>query len=183
MSERSERKAIDKVFILLGIAAALFLAVIGGLAYYGHYFATSMVREQLGAQKIYFPLKTSQAYTSLPAVDRAAMAPYAGQQLVTGDQAKVYADNYIAVHLERIGGGKTYAEISQAATAHPADQQLQAQRSLLFQGETLRGMLLGSGYAFWTIGMIAYYASLAAFAGAIAMLVLVALGLRHLKRL
>jgi hypothetical protein len=52
----------------------------------------------------------------------------------------------------------------------------------LFQGETLRGLLLGSGYAYWTFGMIALYAALAVFAGAAVTLVLVLLGLRQIKR-
>ena len=40
------------------------------------------------------------------------MRQYAGQQLTTGAQAQVYADHFIAVHLNEIGGGKTYAQLS-----------------------------------------------------------------------
>lgn len=183
MARNIERRAIDKVFVLFGSAATVVLVVAGALLWYGYDFATGMVKEQLSAQKIYFPEKTSAAFTSLPAEDQAAMAQYAGQQLVTGEQAKVYANNYIAVHLNNIAGGKTYAEVSAAAMQDPTNTTLQAQKATLFQGETLRGMLLGSGYGFWTFGMIAKYASIAAFVGAFVMAVLVLFGLRHLSQL
>lgn len=183
MSKKTERKAIDKVFILLGSAAMLVLLIVGALAWYGYNFATGMVRDQLSAQKIYFPDRDSAAFKALEASDQQAIEPFAGQQLTTGEQAKVYADNYIGAHLKNIAGGKTYAEVSEQAMKNPDDAKLQAQKATIFQGETLRGLLLGTGYAFWTFGMIAQYAALAAFAGAAIMAVLVLLGLRHLAKL
>jgi hypothetical protein len=36
----------------------------------------------------------------------------AGKQVLTGSQAEVYADHFIAVHLSHIAGGKTYSEVS-----------------------------------------------------------------------
>ncbi len=183
MAKNTERKAIDKVFILLGTAATLVLLAVGGLAWYGYTFATGMVTDQLSAQHIYFPEKDSKAFAALDATDQQAIKPYVGQQLTTGDQAKVYADNFIAAHLRAMANGKTYAEISTESMQHPTDQKLAGLKATLFQGETLRGMLLGSGYAFWTFGMIAKYAALAAFAGAIVMALLVVLGLRHYAKI
>jgi hypothetical protein len=178
-----ERKAIDKVFILLGTAAAVVLLVIGALAWYGYRFATTSVTQELSQQKIFFPPKGSPAITSLPAADQTEVNKYAGQQLVNGEQAKVYADNFINVHLKEIAGGKTYAEISSEAMKDPSNQKLQQQKATLFQGETLRGLLLGSGYTFWMFGLIAQYAAIAAFIGAGVMALLVWLGLVHLARL
>lgn len=178
-----ERKAIDKVFILLGMVAAVTLVVIGSLAWYGYRFATSSVTHELSQQKIYFPPKGSPAITSLPPTDQAEVNKYAGQQLINGEQAKVYADHYINVHLKKIAGGKTYAEISDEAMKDPTNQKLQQQKATLFQGETLRGLLLGSGYTYWMFGLIAKYAALAAFVGAGVMILLVWLGLLHLARL
>lgn len=183
MSKKTERKAIDKVFILLGSAMTGVLLIIGILAWYGYSFASGMVTEQLSAQKIYFPERDSAAFKALSDKDQVEVGRFAGQQLTTGEQAKVYANNYIGVHLQNIGGGKTYAEISEEAKANPTDAKLQQQKATLFQGETLRGMLLGTGYAFWTFAMIAQYAALAAFAGAVVMFVLVVLGIRHLAKL
>ncbi len=183
MSKNTERKAIDKVFVLLGSAAALVLLVAGAMLWYGYSFATGMVTEQLSAQKIYFPEKGSEELASLDATDRAEMERFAGQQLTTGEQAKVYANNYIGAHLRHIADGKTYSEVSAEAQKDPTNQKLAGQKAALFQGETLRGMLLGSGYAFWTFGVIAKIASVAAIAGAVIMSILVLLGIGHLKRL
>lgn len=183
MSKKTERKAIDKVFILLGAATTVMLLIVAFLAWYGHNFATQMVRDELSAQKIYFPAKDSPAFTSLDKEDQAEMAKYAGELLTTGEQAKVYANHYIGAHLEDIGGGKTYAEISTQSMQDPDNPELEAKKAALFQGETLRGMLLGTGYAFWTFGMIALYVAIASLVGAVLMLVLVVLGLRHLAKL
>jgi hypothetical protein len=65
----------------------------------------------------------------------------------------------------------------------PTNAKLQAQKATLFQGETLRGLLLGDGYAYWTFGMLAKSAAVAAFVAAGVMAFLVALGSMHLARL
>jgi hypothetical protein len=101
--------------------------------------------------------------------------------LLTGDQAKVYANNFIGVHLGEIAGGKTYAEVSAEALANPTDAKLQAQKAVLFQGETLRGLLLSAGYSYWTMGMLARDAAIAFFTGAAFMAVLVMAGLGRLS--
>ncbi|MDQ5972740.1 MAG: hypothetical protein QG553_899 [Patescibacteria group bacterium] len=177
---KSDRKIIDKVFILLGAAMTAVLLVVGGLSFYAYNFATTNVRNELSAQKIYFPAKGS------PALDPAkypTLQKYAGQQVDDGPKAKAYANDYIGKHLEDIAGGKTYAEVSAEAMKDPTNAKLQAQKQSLFQGETLRGILLGDGYAYWTFGMIAYYAAMAAFIGAGIMGLLVLLGVRHLNKL
>lgn len=180
---KSERKAIDKVFIILGIAITISLLVMGGLAWYGYNFSTTMVKDELSQQKVYFPPKDSPALAALPESDREQMSKYAGQQLTNGAQAKVYANNFINVHLQEIADGKTYAQVSTEAMKDPTNAKLQAQKAALFQGETLRGLLLGSGYAYWTFGMIAMYAAIAAFIGAGIMAVLVWLGILHLAKI
>ena len=99
---------------------------------------------------------------------------------MNGTQAKAYANHFIAVHLEEVAGGKTYAEVSTEALKDPTNQKLQTQKTVLFQGETLRGLLLGDAYAFWTVGYIAQIAAFICFAGAAVMAVLVFMGLGHL---
>lgn len=177
---KQERRVIDKVFILLGTAITIVLVTFGGLAWYGYTFATNMVTSELSSQKIYFPTKGSPALDPREFPD---LQQYAGQQVTDGPTAKAYADGFIGRHLEKIADGKTYAEVSSAALKDPTNQALQQQKQALFQGETLRGLLLGDGYAFWTFGQIAYYAALASLTGAVAMFLLVLLGLRHLVRL
>ena len=95
------------------------------------------------------------------------VSQYAGQELVTGKQAEAYADHFIAVHLQEIGGGKSYAQLSAEAMAlpkgSPAYTAAEAKVQTVFQGTTLRGLLL-EAYAFWQMGQIALFAAIACFA-------------------
>jgi len=175
---RSNRKTIDQVFVLLGLVAIIVLLVIGSLSFYAYKFATNQVKTELVAQKIFFPEKSSASFS---AEEYPGLQKYAGQQVDNGIKAKAYANEYIGHHLEKIAGGKTYSEVSAELMKNPSDTKLQQQKQTLFQGETLRGILLGTGYAYWTFGMIAYYAAIAAFAGALVMGILVLLGLKRIK--
>lgn len=183
MAAKAERKAIDKVFVLLGVAVTAVLVVMGSLTWYGYTFASDMVKSNLSEQKIFFPAEGSPAITGLSEADQKEVNKYAGQQLVDGDQAKVYADNYIKAHLAEIADGKTYAEVSSEAMKDPDNAMLKGQKAALFQGETLRGLLLGSGYSYWTFGKIALFVSIASFVGAFVMALLVILGMQHLRKL
>jgi hypothetical protein len=180
MAKNIERKAIDKVFVMLGTAATILLLVASAMAFWGYRFATDQVRDQLSEQKIFFPEKGSPALDPEEFPD---LQQYAGKQVNDGPTAKAYADGFIKRHLEKVADGKVYAEVSTEAMKDPTNAKLQQQKATLFQGETLRGLLLGTGYAYWTFGMMALYASLAALAGAAVMFVLVLLGVRHLRRL
>lgn len=176
----AERKAVDKVFILLGVVAMVALLGVSVLASTGYQFATSQVKNELSAQKIYFPPKGSPAFSAEEFPD---IQKYAGQLVDDGPKAKAYANGFIGRHLEKVAGSKTYAEVSAEAMKDPANTTLQQQKATLFQGETLRGLLLGDGYAYWTFGTMALYASIGALIGAMIIAVLVLLGLQHLKRL
>lgn len=180
MAKNIERKAIDKVFVMLGTAATILLLVASAMAFWGYRFATDQVRDQLSEQKIFFPEKGSPALDPEEFPD---LQQYAGKQVTDGPTAKAYADGFIKRHLEKVADGKVYAEVSAEAMKDPTNAKLQQQKATLFQGETLRGLLLGTGYAYWTFGMMALYASLAALVGAVVMFVLVLLGVRHLRRL
>ena len=176
---KAQRKVIDKVFILLGVCATVVLLVVGGLAWWGYSFTHQQVKDELASQKIYFPLKGS------PALDPAEfpdLQKYAGQQVDSGAKAKAYANGFIGRHVEKIADGQTYAQVSTAALADPTNAQLQQEKATLFQGETLRGLLLNA-YAFAMLGTISYYVALTAFAGAAVFALLVLAGLGHLKRL
>lgn len=173
---KSQRKIIDKVFILLGVCATAVLLVIGGLACWGYSFAHQQVKDELASQKVYFPPKSS------PALDPAEfpdLQKYAGQQVDTGEKARAYANGFIGRHLEKIADGQTYAQVSSAALKDPTNTNLQQQKATLFQGETLRGLLLNA-YAFDTLGMISYWVSVTAFLGAGVMAILVLLGLKRI---
>jgi len=173
------RRTFDLIMTGVGLVLTIVLAVAGGLLIWGYSFAHGQVRDQLKAQQIFFPPAGSPALAD-PQVGK-YLNQYAGQQLTTGKQAQAYANHFIAVHLNEVADGKTYAQVSTALQADPTNATLQKQAQTLFQGETLRGLLLNA-YAFDTIASIALIAAIAAFVGALIMLILTILGFLQLRR-
>jgi len=135
------------------------LVFCAGFLFWGNSFIHNQITTELTAQQIYFPAVNSAAITALPAADATAMNAYGGQQLTTGDQAKVYANSFIGVHLSEIAGGQTYSQMSAKAQANPTDTKIAGQVATLFKGEMLRGTLLNA-YGWWTIGTYALYAAI-----------------------
>jgi hypothetical protein len=172
------RRTFDLWVSLGGVVMAAVLALSGGLLVWGHNYTHTQVRNELAAQKIVFPAANSP---SIAAPQFADMRQYAGQTLTTGPQAKVYANDYIANHLKAAGGGQTYAQLSAKAQADPSNAALAKTVQTMFQGETLRGLLLNA-YAFWTLGTIAGVAAIAAFVASGLMVVLSVLGLFHSRK-
>ena len=173
------RRTLDALLTTGGLIVAAVLLVAGGLLTWANSFVGDNVHTQLAAQRIYFP-KAGSNQLNDPKI-KPYLEQYAGQQLLTGAQAKAYADHFIKVHLEEATGGKTYSELSNAARANPNDQRAAGLVDLAFKGETLRGLLLNA-YAFGTMGKIAMYAAWASFMGAAAMFLLTFLGFLHLRR-
>jgi len=172
------RRTFDGLMATAGLVLAAVLLVAGGLLTWAHTFVSDQVREQLVAQKIFFP-PAGDAIAD-PAI-KPYLTQYAGQQLTTGPQAKAYADHFIAVHIKEMSGDRSYSELSAASRAAPNDTELAGLVNTVFKGETLRGLLLNA-YAFDTMGRIALYASFASFIGAGAMLFLALLGFAHRRR-
>ena len=152
--------------VIVGFALSAFLFVAGGLLLWGSTYTHNMVHDQLAAQQIYFPPQAAFAHPQAGTEITPSMIPsvsqYAGQQLVTGQQAESYADNFIAVHIANMTGGKTYSQLSTQAMAHPTDAKLAATVNTVFKGETLRSILLNA-FGWWKVSQITYIASLVAF--------------------
>lgn len=171
-----DRRTVDAVLVLLGTVATAVMLAIGVLAWWGGQFAKDNVRNELSAQKIFFPSGAALDPETYPDLQK-----YAGQQVDDGIKAKAYANGYIGRHLKEIADGKTYSEVSTEARKDPTNETLQAQKQQLFQGETLRGILLGDGYAFWTFGELAHVAAYVSLAGASVMSLLVIAGVFHMR--
>lgn len=170
-TSKSQNQAVNRMFMYLSLIAVLLLFAVGGLSLWAHNYTGDMVKTELAAQKIYFPEKGS------PALDPAVypdLQQYAGQLVDTPKKAKAYANGYIGRHLKKVADGKVYAEVSAEAMKDPSNQKLQQQKQTLFQGETLRGMLLTSGYGFGTVGKLAGTVAYAAFAASGGLLLLAA---------
>ncbi len=184
-----QRKVFDVLVSVGGAIMVVVLLVAGGLLLWGASFANSNVHNQLAEQQITFPSAAAFAHAKPGTEITPSMIPsvsqYAGQQLTTGAQAEVYANDFIAVHLREIGGGKTYAQLSSAAMALPkgsaAYNAAEAKVQTMFQGTTLRGLLL-EAYAFSVIATIATVAAIAAFILAGLLALVVVFGFWHARQ-
>jgi hypothetical protein len=184
-----QRKIFDVLASVGGLVMVVVLVVAGGLLMWGYSFANSNVHNQLAEQQIVFPSKAAFAHPVAGSEITPSMigtvSKYAGQPLVTGQEAAVYANDFIGVHIQEIGGGLTYAQLSAKAMALPkgsaAYTAAEGTVTTVFQGTTLRGLLL-EAYAFSEFGLIALWAGIAAFVLAGVMALLVAFGFWHARR-
>jgi len=129
---------LQAVLVLVLGSAAAFLVNEGN-------FVNNTIHDQLAAQQIYFPpASTVVAGGALDPAEFGDITQYAGLRVDTGERAKAYADGFIGRHLAKIGGGQTYSQISAASIADPTNPKLTGQKAALFQGETLRNMLLNA---------------------------------------
>jgi hypothetical protein len=134
-------------------------------------YALGSVRNQLSSQGITFS-PVSELNTQQKA--HSCLVDNADKPLVTGSEAACYANYQIALDLQSIYGNKTYAQLSSPVRQlaaqvgkmqyqqpnSPQLPQLEAQLNKLegpantmFQGESLRGMLLTT-YAFSHLGTL-----------------------------
>ena len=141
--------------IVLQAVALLVLAFGSGAAFFANSFTNTQIHDQLAPQQIVFP---ANAKAGLPA----DLSQYAGQQVLTGDQAHAYADKFIALHLKEIGQNHPYSYWStqaRIATDPAVAAKDQAIADTLFKGETLRSML-NQAWTFSVIAQIAFYAAI-----------------------
>lgn len=169
--------AIRWRIVTLQTVMVVVLAAAGGFAIYNGNFVTGMIHDELVSQQISFPgtdqVKAGGALD--PKEFPAELTQYAGTKVDTGDKARVYANDFIGKHLQGVANGQTYAQVStqlQADNAKlatmskddPGYAALQqkintesAQRTTLFQGDTLRSSLLNA-YGWYTVGTYSFYA-------------------------
>ena len=173
------RKGFDALVTAAGLVLATVLLAASGLLFWAHSFIDDNIRTQLVAQKIFMPKAGSESLND-PAV-KPYLSQYAGQQLKSGEQAKAYADHFIAVHLRELTGNKTYSELSAQAQLTPTDTALQAKVATTFRGETLRGLLLNA-YAFGKMAQVAVIAAWISLTTGLVVLLLAMLGVVHARR-
>jgi hypothetical protein len=198
------RKTFDLILTSGGALVVVVLLAAGALAMWGYSYSNSSVHNQLAAQEIFFPPKSAFAGVNACGTPKAVASichpktfseitvamvktvePYAGQQVLNGQQAAVYANDFINVHLSQMAYHGVYSKVSGAAMAAKPGSALQktlsADESTIFQGTTLRGLLLEAN-GFWTFGQIALWASIIAFIFAGVMIVLTGLGVWHTRK-
>jgi hypothetical protein len=176
------RRTLDLIFAVGGLIIAGLVLALGLVLQSQANFAHDNVHDQLAAQQVYFPPESALK----PNENDPCLKTNAGQQLVTGKQAQCYADHYIAVHLSEVNDGKTYAQTSNELRALPDQtsaeaKALSAKVQTLFQGETLRGLLLTS-YGFSIFGDRAQTVAYLCYALAAVLLLAAIAGFIHAAR-
>jgi hypothetical protein len=183
-------KAIRWRIITLQAVMVVVLVGASGFALAMGNFTTSQIHDELASQGIFFPaadqIKAGGALD--PAEFPQEIRDQAGNQVTDGNQARIYANDFLNLHLQKVAGGLTYATIGPKITAANAElaaasktdpnyatlqanvATLNGERATLFQGETLRSMLLNA-YGWWTVGVYTTYAGFA-----LAIMALVVLG-------
>ena len=160
------RTTFDKILGWTGASLGIVLLAAGGLLLWGSAYIHNTVQGQLAAQQITFPPAAAFAHPKAGTEITPSMIPsvsqYAGQQLLTGQQAEAYADHFIAVHITTMTGGQTYSQLSAQALAQPSNTKLAGEVATVFKGETLRSMLLNA-YGWWKVSQITYIISLVMF--------------------
>jgi hypothetical protein len=166
---------------IISIQAMLvvILAAASGFLFYEGSFVTNMVQTELTAQQVFFPgvdqIKAGGALD--PAEFPQEIRDQAGNQVTDGNQARIYANDFLGKHLQGVAGGSTYASIGSkisaanaalaaASKTDPNYATLQAnvatlngQKTTLFTGEMLRATLLNS-WGWWTLGLYTTYAGI-----------------------
>lgn len=176
-----KRKTFDLILTVGGAALVVILAAAGALLLVGANYANSNVHNQLARQEIYFPSRhTILTKHSENYISRSVQLPYAGQQVLTGDQAQAYAYK-VQMDVYNMPFHGVYSKISSYAMTHPTTQKMAALVTTSFKATTLQGLLL-EAYAFSQFGTIATDGAIAAFSAAFVMLLLTGLGLWHVRR-
>jgi uncharacterized membrane protein len=192
-----KRRTLDIIFSIGGLMLAVLVLMLGVVLRSNAVFAKDYVRDQLTEQRITF---TPAENLSPEEQQSAGLVRFAGQPLVTGSQAQVYANDYIGPHLAAVNDGQTYSETSGAAraaraaateatdtgAANAADlgqeaTVLEGKVQTLFRGETLRGLLL-TAYGFSVFGEKAMLAAWVCFIAGFVLLLAAAAGFVHAFR-
>jgi hypothetical protein len=86
------RRNYSRLAVIGGLAVAAILLVAGGLLTWGSAYVHNTVQGQLSAQQIFFPPKaaftTAKAGTEITPSMIPSVSQYAGEQLLTGQQAE-----------------------------------------------------------------------------------------------
>jgi hypothetical protein len=182
-------KEIRWRIVSLQAMLVIILAGASGFLFYEGSFVTNMVKTELTAQQVYFPgadqIKAGGALD--PAEFPQEIRDQAGNQVTDGNQARIYANDFLGKHLEGVAGGSTYASIGTKISAanaalaatpktDPTYATLQAkvatlngQKTTLFTGEMLRATLLNS-WGWWTLGSYTTYAGIGLLVGSLGVL-------------
>lgn len=160
-SGREDGRRMNKNQIIVSMVEAL--AGIALILVGGH--GRRVIGDQLRKQKISFAPyaadgQSGNNYNAYPELRR-----YAGSQVTSGPAARRYAERYIAVHEEKMSGGRTYSELSAQVLANPDDVRLAELKRTVLDAQLLQ-VALWNTYGWWMVATVALWAGVTAVAGA-----------------
>ena len=189
-----KRRTLDLIFAVGGLLIALLILVLGLVLQ-----NQAELRQELRARSTR-PAEDLLHSCQVPGGRREQPVPEEVRREAAdhGSEAACYANHYIGVHVTQINDGKTYAETSNDALAldsqargdarpeqrrgqgiwPPQVAVLHGKATTLFQGETLRGLLLTS-YGFSIFGDRAQQAAHVCFALALVLFLAAIAGFVH----
>ena len=174
-----KRKTFDGILTLVGLGITVFLIVAGSLGLWAYSFANSNVHNQLARAADHLPAggglperqgrhrdhpehDPGRLAVRRPAADRPASRPRPTPTTSSPCTSR------------RSAAARRTPQLSAEAMALPKGSPeytaAEAKVQTVFQGTTLRGLLL-EAYAFWQMGQIALYAAIACFVLAAIMLI------------
>lgn len=124
-----ETRIYKNIAKILGIV----LIIVGMAAFGLGIFVNGFIEDQLRPQGISFPDEAGiQAQVETGRVSEESgerLMKYAGQQLLTGDQAKVFADDYIGQHMDATARGLGYEDANYSSLSGPENELKDALKS------------------------------------------------------
>src|SRR5438034_8512459 len=95
---------------------AIMVVVLAGAAAFAYgmgTFTTTQIHDELAAQQVYFPgtdqIRAGGALD--PAKFSQEIRDQAGNQVTDGNQARIYANDFVGEHLKGVAGGLNYATV------------------------------------------------------------------------
>src|SRR6202140_5339415 len=106
-------KEIRWRIVSLQAMIVIILARASGFLFYEGSFVTNMVKTELTAQQVVFPgadqIKAGGALD--PAEFPQEIRDQAGNQVTDGNQARIYANDFLGKHLQGVANGLTYSGV------------------------------------------------------------------------
>ena len=156
-------------FLLAAVSAALaaVLLIAGGLLLWGSAYVHNTVQSQLAAQQITFPPAAAFAHPKAGTEITPNMIPwvsqYAGQQLLTGQQAEAYADHFIALHITAMARRQDLLPaVGRCRSRSRTTPRSPGWSPPCSRARRCASMLLNA-YGWWKVSQITYIAALVSF--------------------
>ena len=151
LTKKEETRVASRVYATFCLLAAVVLLAVGLCLWKGGSTIVSKVNDDVKKEKIYFPEKGSPMFSAemFPEVQK-----YAGKQVVDGEMALAFAEDYLGKQLDMASGGKTLSEVTAQLAANPTSAELQQLYKVMFEGGVTKTIMSADIYGSWMQGKL-----------------------------